>query len=93
MTSCCRALRTRARRAPARARALALAAALLALAACAPRAAHAADDAEEATVHTIFSTECNRYFDWCARAWRGRGARAACGCAVQRAHECAPSCA
>jgi len=21
--------------------------------------------AGEATVHTIFSTECNRYFDWC----------------------------
>jgi type IV pilus biogenesis protein CpaD/CtpE len=56
-------------RAGAPARALALAAALLALAACAPRTTHAASDAEEATVHTIFSTECNRYFDWCARAW------------------------
>lgn len=34
------------------------------------------------TVHTIFSTECNRYFDWCAD---GAGAaRPRRGAALQR---------
>lgn len=29
-------------------------------------AARPAASATPATVHTIFSTECNPYFDWCA---------------------------
>ena len=34
------------------------------------------------TVHTIFSTECNRYFDWCAGGTGGAHSRR--GAALQR---------
>jgi len=54
---------------------------------CCSSLLRSAEAVEAASIHTIFSTECNRYFDWCVRttAARCESARAfrqrrACSC-------------